>query len=151
MTLKTIQNHDFPKPETFKTTLPDKSRTTAGQLSGFCPAKLSGTCPAVVRQGQNLEKHLKKPMVFQGFGLPDNGRTIAGQKPDNCRTIVRLLSGKVVRHLSGKAKTFGGFGMPDNCRTSAGQLPDKSRTTAGQLSGNCPAVVRLIWGPFWEP
>ena len=82
----------------------------ARQPPDNCPAFVRQNCPALVRQLSGKAKTLKnieKPMVFQGFGLPDNGRTIAGQKPDNCRTIVWLLSGKVVRHLSGKATGMG--------------------------------------------
>ena len=76
-------------------------------------------------------------------------------KPDNCRTIVRHLSGfcpAVVRHLSGSCPAcqnlqkpwfFMVFSRFWPCRTGAGQL---CRTKAGQLSGSCPAFVRQLSG-----
>ena len=76
-------------------------------------------------------------------------------KPDNCRTIVRHLSGfcpAVVRHLSGSCPACQNLQKPWfftvflrfwPCRTGAGQL---CRTKAGQLSSSCPAFVRQLSG-----
>ena len=100
-------------------------------------------------------------------------------KPDNCRTIVRHLSGfcpAVVRHLSGScpacqnlqkpwfSRFFMVLALPDRCRTTlpdnfAGQLSGTCPAFVRQLSGFCPAFVRLLpgncsvdpWRPSWEP
>ena len=140
-------------------------------LSGFCPAfvrhlsgiclafvqHLSGSCPA----GQNL----KTPAVFQGFHLPDNCRTSAGQRPLSgicpafVRLFVRLLSGNCPGHpwrpswrplgsSWGSLATLLGIlgahlGIPGDPPGTLGDLPG--------VPGDPPGVPRLPRGPPRDP
>ena len=68
-------------------------------------------------------------MVFEGFGMPDNCRTSAGQLPDKSRTSAGQLSGNCPAYLGSILGTLGSWGGPQGdffcCRLFKKKIKEK--------------------------